>query len=59
MGIPHETVKRSRGADRLRLIGVYGRVKSDEPCVLARTGDSLTVSAGPDEVMGGVSSKMR
>jgi hypothetical protein len=48
-----------RGADRLRLIGVYERVRSDEPCVLARAGDLLTVSAGPDEIIGGVSFKVR
>ena len=51
----HETVRRTRGEDGLRLIGVHGKVRSDEPCVLARTGDSLTVWAVPDEVVGGVS----
>ena len=53
--ISHETVKRTRGVDGSRLIGVYGKVRSDEPCVLARAGDSLTVWVMPDEVVGGVS----
>lgn len=44
------------GEGRLRLVGVHGKVGSDEPCVLAKTGDSLTVRAVPvpDEVIGGV-----
>jgi len=53
--ISHETARRLRGEDRLRLIGVHGNIRSDEPCVLARAGDSLTVWAVPDKVVGGVS----
>ena len=53
--ISHETMKRTRDEGGLRLIGVHGRVRSDQPCALARTGDSLTVWAVPDEVVGGVS----
>jgi len=53
--VSHETVERRWGEDGLRLIGVHGKVRSDEPCVLAMTGDSLTVWAVPDEVVGGVS----
>jgi len=52
--ISHETVKGSRSGDGLWLIGVRGNVRSDEPCVLARAGDSLTVWVVPDEVVGGV-----
>ena len=53
--ISHETIERAWGEDGLRLIGVHGRVRSDDPCVLAKAGDSLTVWAIPDEVVGGVS----
>ena len=42
------------GADGLRLIGVHVRVRTDEPCVLARTGNPLTIWAIPDEVVNGV-----
>jgi hypothetical protein len=52
--ISHETVKRSWGADGLWVIGVHGSVRADELGVLARTGDSLTVWAVPEEVVGGV-----
>jgi hypothetical protein len=54
--ISHETVKRSSwGGDGFRLVGVHGKVRSDEPCVFAKIGDSLTVWAVPDEVLDGVS----
>ena len=49
-----KTVQRARGEDELRLIGVHGKVGSNEPCVAARGGDSLTVWAVPGEVVGGV-----
>jgi len=52
--ISHETMKGTWGEDGLRLIGVHGKVRSDEPCVLARIGDSLTVWVVPDEVVGDV-----
>lgn len=48
------TPQKTRDEGGMRLIGVHGKVGSDEPCVLARTGDSLTVWAVPDEVVGGV-----
>ena len=54
MEITHETVKRTWDEDGLCLIGVHGKVGSNEPCVLVNAGDSLTVLAVPDEVMGGV-----
>ena len=49
------TVEEVQGGDddQLRLIGVQGGVSS-EPCVLANIGDSLTVWAVSDEVVGGV-----
>ena len=53
--VTHETVERSWGENGLCLIGVHGRLGSDEPCALAKTGDSLTVWAIPDEVVGRVS----
>ena len=53
--IVHETVERTWDEDGFHLIGVHGKVESDEPCVLAKVGDSLTVWAVPDEVLGGVS----
>ena len=37
------------------MIEVHGKVRSDEPCVLAKAGDLLTVWAVPNEVVGGVS----
>lgn len=37
------------------MIEVHGKVRSGEPCGLAKAGDSLTVWAVPDEVVGGVS----
>jgi len=49
-----KTVRKMRGGDGLRLIGVHGRVRSDEPCVIAEIGDSLTVWVVPDEVVGEV-----
>ena len=49
----HEMVKRSN--EGLQSIRVYGKARSDEPCVLAGIGDSLTIWAVPDEVLGGVS----
>ena len=52
--ISHEIAKGSRSGDGFRLIGLRGNVRSDEPCVLARAGDSLTVWVVPDEVVGGV-----
>jgi len=48
-----KTVQKVRGDDELRLIGVHGEVSS-EPCVLVNIGDSLTVWAVSDEVVGGV-----
>jgi len=53
--ILNETVRKVRGDDGFRLIGVHGRVGSDEPCVSAGRGDSLTVWVVPDEVVSGVS----
>lgn len=53
--VSHETVKRVWGGEGLQFIGVHGRVMSDEPCILAKTGDSLTLWAVPNEVVGGVS----
>ena len=50
----HETEKRAWG-EGSQFIRVYGKAQSDGPCALAKTGDSLTVWAVPDEVMGGVS----
>lgn len=49
-----KTVQKTRSGDGVLLIGVCGRVRSDEPCVVAEIGDSLTVWAVPDEVVGGV-----
>ena len=53
--ITHETVKRMQGEDGFSLIEVHGKVRSGEPCGLAKAGDSLTVWAVPDDVVGGVS----
>jgi hypothetical protein len=53
--VSHETVEGAWGGGRLQFIGVHGRVRSGEPGALARAGDSLTVWAIPDEVVGGVS----
>lgn len=53
--ISHEMVKRAWGGEGFRFIGVHGKVKSDKPRILAKTGDSLTVWAVPDEVVYGVS----
>ena len=53
--ISHETVKRTWSDEGLQFIRVNGKARSDEPCVLAGIGDSLTVWAVPDEVLGGVS----
>ena len=47
-----QTVQKVRGNDGLRSIGVHGKVMSDEPCELANIGDSLTVWAVSDEVVG-------
>jgi hypothetical protein len=44
-----------RGDDGLRFIRVQGKVESDEPYVLAKTGDSFTVWVVPEEAVGGVS----
>ena len=48
-----KTVQKTRGGDGFRLIGLHGRVRSNEPCMLAKIGDSLTVWAVPGEVVGG------
>jgi serine/threonine protein kinase len=53
--ISHEMGKRPWGDEGLGFIGVHGTVRSDEPCRLAKTGDSLTVWAVPDEFVDGVS----
>lgn len=50
--ISHDRVKSAWGNEGLWLIGAHGM---DEPCMLARTGDSLTVWAVPDELVSGVS----
>jgi len=49
-----KTVQKAGGGDGLRLIGVHGRVRSDEPCATADIGDSLTVWVVPDEIVGEV-----
>ena len=49
-----KSVERTRGGDGLRLIGIHGSARSDEPCALAKVGDSLTVWAVPGEVVGEV-----
>lgn len=41
--------------DELRLVGIQGRVRSDEPCALAKVGDLLTVWVVPDGDVGGLS----
>jgi len=51
--IMDETVKRTWHG--LCLIGVHGKVGSNELCVLAKAGDLLTVWAVLDEVLGGAS----
>lgn len=53
--LSYETAKRAWDDEGLQFIEVNGKVMSDEPCMLAKTGDSLTVWAVPDEVVGGVS----
>ena len=50
-----KAAQKTRDGDGLRLIGLYGTARSDEPCVLAKAGDSLTVWAVSDEVVGGAS----
>ena len=54
MEVSHERVKRTWD-DGLQFFRIHGRIGSDEPCILARAGDSLTVWAVPDEVVVGVS----
>ena len=53
--VSHEMVEGAWGGGRVQFIGVHGKVRSDKPGALARAGDSLTVWAIPDEVVGGVS----
>ena len=54
--VSHETVERAWGdPEGFQFIGVRGKLRSDEPCVLAKMGDSLTVWVVPHEVVSGVS----
>jgi len=52
LDITVKTVQKVRGDDGFRLIGVQGKVMSDEPCVLANIGDSLTIWVVSDEIIG-------
>ena len=49
-----KTSQKVRDGHGLRLMGVQGRVRSDEPCVLAKVGDLWTVWVVPNGVVGGV-----
>jgi len=50
-----KSVEKVQNGDEFRLVGVQGRVRSDEPCALAKVGDLLTVWIVPDGVVGGLS----
>ena len=53
--VSHEKVESGWGGKGLGFIRVHGTVRSDEPRVLAKTGDSLTVWAVPNDIVDGVS----